>query len=471
VQTQVAPAANNIQIVSNGNMTVGNGTYVTAVSTLDAGTVVLSAKTLTGVPSSLTLTNGVSTVNGNITLTADDDLILNAGGDVATVNGNVLMKADADSVKNGTSGALTMADGAVVTTTNGTITASADENVTLGLLEATNNATANAVSVTSTSAAILDADVTGAADIIAHFGTVTMKAATGIGYNPVGPVTNAIETEAPIITGDTTTGNINVNNNMTLALLPPPAIVQVNSLTTGNGNITFAQTGGADVYFKLVDTKSGSVLLTNVDPTVANGVDSKVIKVGDVTATTTATIIADGSIINDGIVGTDIKSPVATLTANYGTIGKWNAPVEVDVNGALYVLAGGMVNTAGGTANGFLSANLQGQFVESLRVDTNTPGLVLFNNTKFDMPSPFSNGTVYYFNNEMTNRWFKAIAQNDSDLGTDLSLYQLYLDIYGETIFAPYADMISIIEPGVMPEKDEKKFKATGDDKKVIPAK
>jgi hypothetical protein len=291
-----------------------------------------------------------------------------------------------------------------------------------------------------------------------------MKAATGIGYNPVGPVTNAIETEAPIISGDTTVGNINVNNNMTLALLPLPATVLVNSLTTGNGNITFNQTGGADVYFKLVDTKAGSVLLTNVDPIVPNGMDTKVIKVGDVTATTTATIIADGSIINDGIVGTDIKAPIAILTANTGTIGKWGQPVEVDVSGALYILAGGM-------QNGFLSANLQGRDVNALQPNLLTPGLILFNDTKFGMPSPFSNGSVYYFNNEMTNRWFKAAAQNDSDLGTDLNRYQLYLDIYGDTIFAPYADLISMVDPGVKAEADEKKFTSTGDVKREVPAK
>jgi hypothetical protein len=78
------------------------------------------------------------------------------------------------------------------------------------------------------------------------------------------------------------------------------------------------------------------------------------------------------------------------------------------------------------------------------------------------------NGTVYYFDNEMTNRWLKAIAQNDSDLGTDLSRYSLYLDVYGDTIFAPYADMISIEEPGVKAEADEKelKKKTVGDEPK-----
>jgi hypothetical protein len=353
----------------------------------------------------------------------------------------------------------------------GTLYMKAAGNVIIGQVQS-DNTTANAIKIVSENGGILDGGDTRGNDIIANAaGTagVTMRAATGIGnvIPPGSPAANAaLEMAAPNISGDTTVGDIDINNTS-----PVTQPVIVSSLTTGNGNITFDQTGGADVYFVKATTDNGYIMLTNVDPAFPNGLDSKVIKVGDINATTTATIIADGSIINEGIVGTDIHSPVASLTSYYGTVGRWSMPLEVDVHGTLYVYAGGMANAFGGTDKNWLSGNLQGRFVEALVVNTATPGLVLFNNPKYTMPWAFANGTVYYFNNQITNRWFKAISQNDEGQGTDLNRYKLYLDVYGDTIFAPYADMITMIEPGAAPEKDEKKTQSSGDAKKEVPVK
>jgi hypothetical protein len=293
---------------------------------------------------------------------------------------------------------------------------------------------------------------------VAGLAGVTLKAATGIGnVIPAGsPAANAaIEMMAYNVTGNTTVGDVDINNNMTTAV---SQWVYVHELTTGTGNITFDQTGGSDVQFIKVRTDDGSVVLTNVDPTVPSGIDIKRIMVGDIYATNTVTITADGSIINDNNFNSQVETPGdAYMSSTYGTIGKWALPVDTDITGALYIYAGGMVNTQGGADNAFLSANIQGRDVTVLHTNTATPGMVLYNNIEHGIPSPFSNGTGYFFTNEITPRWFKAISQNDSDQGTKLSLYQYWLDIYGDTIFAPYTDLISMVEPGVKPENDEKK--------------
>jgi hypothetical protein len=259
----------------------------------------------------------------------------------------------------------------------------------------------------------------------------------------------AIEMAAYRISGTTTTGDVNFDN--TSGASQP---VTVSSLTTGNGNITFDQTGGADITFVSVMTDNG-----NIDLTDTAAASDPSITVGKIIATDTVTIDADGSIFNDGVVGTQIQALNANLNAATGTIGVMGAPVEVDINGTLYVNAGGMEND-------WLSVNLQGRVVDVLNVDPNIPGMIMFNNTKYAMPSPFGNGSIYYFDNALTNRWFKAAAQNEKGLGTDLTRYALYLDVYGDAIFAPYADMISIEDPGVKSETDEKEFKTVESEKK-----
>jgi hypothetical protein len=297
------------------------------------------------------------------------------------------------------------------------------------------------VKIVSTRGAILDGGDTGGNDIIANAAGaagVTLEAATGIGNAiPAGSLAAdaAIDMAAYRISGDTDSGDINIDNT-SVAGQP----VTVSSLSTGSGNITFDQTGGADITFVSVITGNGSDALTNSD-----AASNPNITVGNIIATDAVTVAADGSIFNDGVLG--------TLVAATGTIGVLDMPVEVDIDGTLYVQAGGM-------ENGWLSVNLQGRIVDNLNVAPGVPGMIMYNNTKFGMPSPFGMGSIYYYNNEITSRWFKAIAQNDEGMGTDLNRYKLYLDVYGDAIFAPYADMISIEDPGVKNEIDEKELMA-----------
>ena len=89
---------------------------------------------------------------------------------------------------------------------SGTITLSANGDITVGRLVTTND-TAHAVTITSTSGALLDAGDTGGADIVAAGANavVTITTATGIGA-----AGNALETEITTLVA-TITGSGNVN--------------------------------------------------------------------------------------------------------------------------------------------------------------------------------------------------------------------------------------------------------------------
>ena len=386
----------------------------------------------------------ITSQGGNITVTADDDILMSGvNADISSNNGTVLVKADADEGEGGADGALTMVDGAVVNSGTGTVTMSADEDVVLGSVVSTNT-TAAAIAVTSTSGAILDAG-DAASEIIAMGGgaaAVTLKAATGIGNVIPGGSTAAdaaLEMQATTIAADTTVGDANIDNDTSAA---PAAAVLVNSFTTGNGNVTFDQTGGGDITFVKVRAMNGSGILTNTDPVA----DPNII-VGDIFASNRLDITADGSIWNDGIVGTDITAPIAVLEATTGTIGVWNMPVEVDVNGGLYVTAGGMEDD-------WLSVNLVGSSNTVLYPDDAViPGLLLFNT---EQPgAPLENGTPVYMDNFMSNSFFQGFAQFDDETDNEVWPYELYLDVYGDTVFAPDADLVGFAGAGVKPLNDE----------------
>jgi hypothetical protein len=441
----------------NGNVSLNGNTYVEALT----GNVTVNTTNITFSDNDA---NHIY-ADSNVTLLATQDITMNRNNYVQSDwnndgVGNVVMVADYDSTRTAGGGALLMGDGSTVHSNLGTVYMRAAGNIVLGHVDS-NNATANAIAMESTHGGILDggdtADPNIQADAVGAAG-VTLKAATGIGnVIPAGsPAANAaIEMMAYNVTGNTTVGDVDINNNMGTAV---SQWVYVRELTTGLGDITFDQTGGSDVQFINVATQTGNVTLTNVDPAVTSGIDIKRIMVGDIYATETITITADGSIINDNNFNSQVETPRnAYFSSTYGTIGKWAMPVDTSITGNLFVYAGGMVNTTGGKDNAFLSANIQGRDVTILHTNVLTPGLVLYNNIEHGIPSPFANGTGYYFTNEITPRYFKAISQNNEKQGTDLSLYQYWLDVYGDTIFAPYADLISLVEPGVRAENDEKK--------------
>jgi hypothetical protein len=438
----------DITILAGGTITVeDNGVLATpAVSTVNAGNILLAAN---GPTSDIFVNDGVVNNTGNISIIADHNLTFNIHGDVTSNTGNLLLMADGESAHNG--GFLVMIDNGLDTATaitgTGTITVSADGDVVIGRL-VTNNTTDNAVRVTSTSGAIVDGGDTDVWDIEALGGgaaAVHLKAETGIGDG------NALEIRATTITGDTHLNDVEIFNNSN------GADVLVPSLTTTEGDIVFTQAGGGDIFFVWVNAHGhgngnfGEVHLANT----GNNAD---IYVGDIFSTTTITITADGSILNDGlwvannilpdgIAGTDISGENVFLTALHETIGVWGMPVEVQVDGvgALRVFAGGM-------QHGWLSVNLQGLEPWSLVPNTGIPGIVLYN-----VAGPGriirDGGSAALFDSNMTRQYFQATAQDSAWLATEPEPYALFLDIFGDAVFAPYPDLYSV--EGVQPNKDE----------------
>ena len=111
----VQGTAGNIGIAAGGTITVDNAGAGNAIAAAGTGTVTLDAN---GAASDLLVNDGILSVNGAITLTADNDVIFQADGDIASTAGAVTITADADN--GGTSsGALTMVDGTVINAGSG----------------------------------------------------------------------------------------------------------------------------------------------------------------------------------------------------------------------------------------------------------------------------------------------------------------------------------------------------------------
>jgi hypothetical protein len=51
--------------------------------------------------------------------------------------------------------------------------------------------------------------------------------------------------------------------------------------------------------------------------------------------------------------------------------------------------------------------------------------------------------------------YYQGIAQNDVGIANDMDRYNLTLDVFKDTLFVPYPDLINIFGMGVQPEEDE----------------
>jgi len=200
---------------TSGNATLTNNNAVTLSTSTVGGDLAVTV----GGDNSLNVT-GAGSAGGAISLLADDDIIFTAAGDLTTTTGNITLTADNDSDNNGAGGALTMVDGTVFNAGSGTLALSADEDITLGLLETTSSSD-TAVTLTSTSGGAFDGDsnasfsnttiIVGSEsdsvlDIIAESGRLVVDTVTGFGTED-----NAIETKVKSVDIDnTTSGDINI---------------------------------------------------------------------------------------------------------------------------------------------------------------------------------------------------------------------------------------------------------------------
>ena len=172
----------------NISLTAEDGTITVAAAgqgiAAQDGTVTLDAQDddadpAVGSASGVEINNTITTQGGDVNILAEDDVNFAAAGDVLTNGGDVTVSADPDNDGNG---AIVMTDGAVVDSGTGTITFSADEDITLSSL-VTTNATATAVTIT-TDGSVIDGDIVDddtVADISAANGRVVIRAGGDVG--------------------------------------------------------------------------------------------------------------------------------------------------------------------------------------------------------------------------------------------------------------------------------------------------
>ena len=125
----VSVTTGNISVTTGGQLDVNAAG--TGISALGVGTINLFADG--GANGDLVVNDVVTSVNGDITLRADDDITFGPGGDVSSTSGDIILNADFDN-GGAASGALTMVDGTVIDAGSGTIDVDADENIAIGQL-------------------------------------------------------------------------------------------------------------------------------------------------------------------------------------------------------------------------------------------------------------------------------------------------------------------------------------------------
>ena len=286
----------------------------------------------------------LSSASGAVTLRADDDVNVN---DSFTINGSVTIAADADG-SGGGGGALTMSDGVVVDAGGGTISLSADEDVTVSRL-VTTNATVTAVSLTSASGGVVDGGDTGGVDVQATTGRLVASVVTGVGASGVN---GALETNVASLQ-TSGSGNIDVTESNAIDLA---------GVTTTSGSINVSA-GGA-ITASSVSTTGG----TNTDGITLSGSSIEVDTIsaagaGDVSLTATTGDIDDAD-ANSTVTADDLSFSAVTDVGGTNAIGTTVAEVVSGTSTGAGVIAlneiGGVVLTSLSNANGSISVTAGG---------------------------------------------------------------------------------------------------------------
>jgi filamentous hemagglutinin family protein len=210
--------------ITAGNLTIGDNKN---------GDITVDGVTATNITSTTTLnaTKSTSSVTFTTASSFDGPLSLNAGANATVLTDNALTLAS--STVGGTQ-VITVAGGhgLIVSgnqTVGGTISMTADTDITFtgGLF--TTSASGSAVTLTSTSGGIFDGDLTGALDIDAANGGLVANSVTGFGTPG-----NAIETKVASVDIDSTgTGEINIFETDSLN------VVNLNHSGTGDINVSY----------------------------------------------------------------------------------------------------------------------------------------------------------------------------------------------------------------------------------------
>ncbi|WP_417850602.1 beta strand repeat-containing protein [Thalassoglobus sp.] len=258
--------------------------------------------------SDVAFTGGISSSAGSVLVEANNDITFEMTALIKLTAGSFTVTADADADQDGSGGALLMKDGALIDAGSGTISLSADEDITLGGL-LTTNSTVNAVSIVTTSGGVVDGGDTHLEIVADAVGAVVaIDAVTGIGSG------NGLETKvATIDLENSGSGNIEIEEQT--------------ALTISNAD----QVGDGDIAITTVD---GSILITNMGVST-NGIGTVLIDANG----------NDSSLKIDAAITTEDGG--ITLNADGDITGTANGSVS-SIMGNIEIHADAEVNGTGG---------------------------------------------------------------------------------------------------------------------------
>ena len=229
-------------IENTGNLSIGGGTF--------AGGIQTDGEILVESTGDISVNTTVQTNGSEISLFADNDLIINAAAVVDTTSSaDVTLLADSD-LSSG--GSFTQADGAgLVNAQGGTLYISATDNVLISDLQSAGGT----VEIHSFAGDIRDNSV--AEDALVSAGQLLLRAETGIGTSTGDEdIDTAVSTLAAIAFN----GDIVINNTGALSI---GNILPLNGLTASNGNVTVTASSPLTVNSDV--TAAGTVTLTATD--------------------------------------------------------------------------------------------------------------------------------------------------------------------------------------------------------------
>ncbi|MCF6281081.1 MAG: filamentous hemagglutinin N-terminal domain-containing protein [Candidatus Polarisedimenticolaceae bacterium] len=272
--------------IADAGAIAGAGVQIDADSTTDTNQVVADAN-VTITSKGAAIATGMDIIidgqiaagrvsAGTITITANHDILVGQDGageaDLSSNGGNITLTAD-NAVGN-TGGVIAMThggtDGAInIDSGVGTLTLSADGNITLGALATTSTST-SAVGIISTSGSVIDGTSGGATNITASTGGSQITINVG---GDIGAVTNIFD-ETGYVPITTTANDLDLTSGSVIAVsdTASPTLTNLNANSGGAGTLLFTATGDIDAStttgldaadtIGLVST-SGTLTLTN----------------------------------------------------------------------------------------------------------------------------------------------------------------------------------------------------------------
>ncbi|MGZ0167654.1 MAG: beta strand repeat-containing protein, partial [Planctomycetales bacterium] len=337
---------------TNDNITLTAATSLTVnddVVNNDGGNILLTASDSGVAGDDLTVATGVSITaaggSGNITLNAGDNVVLNGTAAVSVAGaGIVTVAADAGSVDAG--GAITMADGSTVMSGSGLIDLDATNDVTLGGLVTTGN-----VTIDTTSGQVLDG---GDSNVEVVAATLTVNANGGVGASAGLGADDAIETTIATLNATTTNGTIQLDetDGATLASV----------VAGGSGDVRIVSAAG-DLDVQVVMASGDLVALTATAGSIA---DASAGEATNITAQDVAlralTGVGDAS-VDDSDLDLDVDNLAATTTTGDVSLSE-NAGLTVTTVDGLV----GVSITAGGAGDDILIREGAAAGADELRV-------------------------------------------------------------------------------------------------------